>query len=128
MACLVWNPHSRYGRPTLRNDRTNSAVLPAVPAGTTGAPGARWRIVEDFLRQVEAAATALMCYLALFASLALPDLCAAVEAEDAETNGSRYIDSSRSQPSSRTAFGDSAFRDPAGNLIPIQGLSSGVAN
>jgi hypothetical protein len=49
-------------------------------------------MMRDFLDQVEAAVNAHLYYLALFACLALPDICAAMESVDGEATKQRYLD------------------------------------
>lgn len=48
--------------------------------------------MRDFLDQIEAAVRARLYYLALFACLALPDICAAMESTDGEATKQRYLD------------------------------------
>jgi hypothetical protein len=48
--------------------------------------------MRDFLDQVGAAVDARLYYLALFACLALPDICAAMESADGEATKQRYLD------------------------------------
>lgn len=47
--------------------------------------------MEDILAQIEAASEAGYYYVALFSALTIPDICAALESPDGETNGDRYI-------------------------------------
>lgn len=46
--------------------------------------------MEDILRQIEATNEAGYYYVALFSALTLPDICAALESTNGETNGERY--------------------------------------
>jgi hypothetical protein len=46
--------------------------------------------MRDILAQTRAANAAGLYYVALFSALALPDICAALESRDGETNGSLY--------------------------------------
>jgi len=46
--------------------------------------------VEDYLGQIQAANDAGLYYLALAASLTLPDICGAMEAEDGRATAGRY--------------------------------------
>lgn len=46
--------------------------------------------MREFFDQVLRAADAGLYYLALFGALSIPDICASMEAEDGQTNGSRY--------------------------------------
>ena len=46
----------------------------------------------DLLNQIEAALAADLYYVALFASLAIPDVCGALQAPDGVATGARYAD------------------------------------
>ena len=48
--------------------------------------------MEDLIRQIRAANCAGLYYLALFAALALPDICGALEATDGTATPDRYKD------------------------------------
>jgi hypothetical protein len=48
--------------------------------------------VEDLIRQIRAANSGGLYYLALFAALALPDICGALEATDGTATSDRYKD------------------------------------
>lgn len=48
--------------------------------------------MRELLRQIEAALDANLYYLALFASLALPDICGAIDSLDGVATGSKYKD------------------------------------
>lgn len=47
--------------------------------------------MEDFLQQIEKALDYNLYYIALQASLTLPDICAALEASNGETSKSKYL-------------------------------------
>ena len=46
--------------------------------------------MNDILGQIRLANESGLYYVALFTALAVPDICAALESEDGETNGTRY--------------------------------------
>src|ERR1017187_5571386 len=46
--------------------------------------------MRDILAQTRAANAVGLYYVALFSAFALPDICAALESRDGETNGSLY--------------------------------------
>jgi hypothetical protein len=48
--------------------------------------------MEELIRQIREANSAGLYYLALFAALALPDMCGALEAADGRANDDRYKD------------------------------------
>lgn len=48
--------------------------------------------MHDLLDQIDAALTADLYYVALFTSLAIPDICGALQAPDAVATGLRYAD------------------------------------
>ena len=48
--------------------------------------------MDDYLTQIEAALRCKLYYLAFTASLALPDICGALQAADGRASGQRYID------------------------------------
>lgn len=47
--------------------------------------------MRELLRQIEAALEANLYYLALFASLALPDICGAIDSSDGTASGAKYV-------------------------------------
>lgn len=48
--------------------------------------------MKDLLDQIDAAVRGRLYYVALFAALALPDICGALESEDGLANKARYVD------------------------------------
>jgi hypothetical protein len=48
--------------------------------------------MEELIRQIREANSAGLYYLALFAAIALPDICGALEAADGRANDDRYKD------------------------------------
>jgi hypothetical protein len=46
--------------------------------------------MRELLRQIEAALEANLYYLALFVSLALPDICGAIDSSDGTASGAKY--------------------------------------
>jgi hypothetical protein len=62
--------------------------------------------MEDLIAQIRAAARADLFYVALIGSLALPDICGALDSEDGRANGGKYRDWLRSNVPGHAAEAD----------------------
>ena len=47
--------------------------------------------MKDLISQIQAAVNGHSYYLALYASLTLPDICGAMESDDGQATGAKYI-------------------------------------
>jgi hypothetical protein len=47
--------------------------------------------MNDYLNQIQASIDANLYYMALFASLALPDICGAIDSKNGQATASKYM-------------------------------------